>query len=196
MKNCTNCGAQVPDDKKFCGACGYKFTEEDEQSQSQSQSKSQSQNYTYGQQGQSQQGGAQNDKWQDYANKAGAAFSSGADHTSEFDPKDIAANKTYAILACFGILFFIPLVAIPQSRYGKFCANQGLLLLITYFAFGIVTSIISTIFNFLWFLSFVGVLVNMVLWIIPFVLFIILIVNAANGKAKELPIIGRYTIIK
>lgn len=198
MKTCKNCGAQVPDDKKFCGACGYKFSDENAQTQNGGNQQGQSQNYGYGHQGQSQQGGAQ-----DFASKAGAAFNSGADHTSEFDPQDIAANKVYGIIACFGILFFVPLVAAPQSKYGKFFANQGLLLLITSFAAGIVSSIvggilggISSIGSIFFIFGILSGLISFVLWALPFVLFIMLLINAAGGKAKELPVIGKFTIIK
>ncbi len=188
MKTCNNCGAQVPDEKKFCGACGYKFTADETNSGG---TQSQSQNYNY-----SQQNGQQNKSGGDFASKANAAFNSGADHTAEFDPQDIAANKIYGILACFGILFFIPLVAAPQSKYGKFFANQGLLLLLASFVCGIAVGIVNAIFAFLWFIFFVGSLISFIIGLIPFVLFIILLINAANGRAKELPFIGGITIIK
>ena len=180
MKTCKNCGAQVPDDKKFCGACGYKFTDENGQSQ----------NNGGGQQG--QQGGTQ-----DFASKAGAAFNSGTDHTAEFDPQDIAANKTYGIIACFGILFFVPLVAAPQSKYGKFFANQGLILLIASFAIiSAVLGAISSIGSIFVIFGLISGLISFVLWLAPLVLFVMLLINAVNGKAKELPFIGKFTLIK
>lgn len=178
MKTCKNCGAQVPDEKKYCGACGYRFNEENAYSNSQSQ---------YG-------GG------QDFSRMAGNLFTDGADRTSEFDPQDIAANKIYAIIACFGILFFVPLVAAPQSRYGRFFANQSLLLLIAAAVISVASGIISTIFNVLgivfFLFSILGALISAVLMIIPFVLFIILLINAASSRAKELPVIGKYTLIQ
>jgi uncharacterized membrane protein len=45
-----------------------------------------------------------------------------------FDAADIEKNKTMAGLAY--LLFFLPLISCPESRYAKFHANQGLLLLI------------------------------------------------------------------
>lgn len=180
MKTCKNCGAQVPDEKKYCGACGYRFDQENANSNQQSQF-----------------GGSQ-----DFSRMTGNIFTDGADHTSEFDPQDIAANKIYGIIACFGILFFVPLVAAPQSRYGKFFANQGLLLLITSAIASVASSFISAIFNTLGMLgsifvlfSVIGVLLSVVIGLIPFVLFIIMLINAASGRAKELPIIGRFTLI-
>ncbi|KJR49239.1 hypothetical protein UF75_0317 [Desulfosporosinus sp. I2] len=51
-------------------------------------------------------------------------------HNSEklCDPSDIEQNKTMAALAYF--LFFLPLIACKDSQYGRFYANQGLLVLI------------------------------------------------------------------
>ncbi|MGI6202912.1 MAG: zinc-ribbon domain-containing protein [Eubacteriales bacterium] len=171
MKTCTKCGAQMPDETKFCGACGSKFADETSQSQS---------------------GGAQ-----ESSAKFGRYFT---DRTSEFDPQDVAANKTYAILACFGILFFIPLVASPQSKFARFYANQGLLLLIFSVVFGIAVNIIYAVFSFLGviFILFwlIGALVSGLLWIVPFAMFIVLLVNAIGGKAIEIPIIGKYTLIR
>ena len=127
-------------------------------------------------------------------------FGSGQDRTSEFDPADIAANKIYGILACFGILFFIPLVAAPQSKYARFYANQGLMLFILSIVVGIVAGIVWSIFTFLgaFFILFllIGFIVAGVLYLIPFVLFVLMLINAIGGKAYELPFIGKYTLIK
>ena len=107
------------------------------------------------------------------------------DYTANFDPADIAANKTVSILAYFGILFFIPLVAAPTSRYGRFNANQGLLLLLLGAAGGIVSAI-----------PVIGWIVGPLVSIAVLVLLIIGIMNVSNGKAKTLPVIGKIFIIK
>lgn len=57
-------------------------------------------------------------------------FFESEDHTMEFDTQDAQDAKIWSVLAYFGILFFLPLVAVPNSAYGKFHANQGLILLI------------------------------------------------------------------
>ena len=107
------------------------------------------------------------------------------DLTAEFDQADIDANKGLAILSYIGILVLIPLLAAPNSRFARFHANQGLVLWIASMIVGAVA--IIPILG--WIASFVG-------GIIVFVLMIIGIVNAAGGKAKQLPIIGKYTLIK
>ena len=52
-----------------------------------------------------------------------------------FDQNDVEQNKTIVLLTAvlqifIGILFFLPLVCCQGSAYGKFYANQGLLLLL------------------------------------------------------------------
>lgn len=111
---------------------------------------------------------------------------------------DIEKNKVIAALAYLGILFFLPLVAAPESKYGRYHANQGLLLLITAVAGGIVLAILSAILTAIsWHLFFIGSLLYTVFYIGITVLVILGIVNAVGGKAKPLPVIGKlFTIIK
>lgn len=115
---------------------------------------------------------------------------SGDNNFNWFDPQDIQKNKGFAAVAY--ILFFIPLIACPNSKFGKFHANQGLLLLITALI-GDIAFLILSCFPFIgwWFhLALKG-------WrVLTLILFILGIVNAINGEAKELPVIGKYTIIK
>ena len=99
-----------------------------------------------------------------------------------------------AILAYFGILFFIPLVAAPQSRYGRFHANQGLLLLIVMVVLEIAAVIIGIIIP--WYMYWLQAIVTFILWLPTIALFIIGLMNAINGKAKDLPVIGKDKIIK
>ncbi len=99
--------------------------------------------------------------------------------------KDIEDNKVIAALAY--IIFFLPLIVAKDSEFGKFHANQGLILLLLGFA----VSIVGTIIPFIgWFIiAPVGGLVVMVLGILG-------IVNALNGVEKELPIIGSIKLLK
>ncbi len=69
----------------------------------------------------------------------------------------------------------------------KIYTNQGIVLFIVAILVSIVSSILSRIH-----LGFIG-------WILDVVVFIfalIGIINAAQGKAKELPYIGKYKILK
>ena len=107
------------------------------------------------------------------------------DTTSQFDAMDIQNNKAMAILAYIGILVLVPLLAAKESRFARFHANQGLVLLIAEIICGVLSVI--PILGFLFSLvGYVGGLVFMVLGII----------NAAKGQAKELPIIGKFRLLK
>ena len=101
------------------------------------------------------------------------------------DPNDVQSNKVMAILAYFGILFLIPLLAAKESAYARYHTNQGLIL----FLFVFVCGILGVIPRIGWLITTVGYLA----W---FVFLIIGVINAAGGKMKPLPLIGNFTLIK
>ncbi|HHZ02491.1 MAG TPA: hypothetical protein GX396_06090 [Tissierellia bacterium] len=102
----------------------------------------------------------------------------------EFTQEDIEKNKTMAGLAY--ILFFLPLIVCPDSSYAKFHANQGLLLLIVSIAGNIILGMIPII----------GWILLPLFGIVILVFAIMGLVNGLGGKAKRLPLIGKYTILK
>lgn len=99
-------------------------------------------------------------------------------------------------LAYLGFLFFVPLVAAPGSRYARFHANQGLVLFIFLAAYSIVFSILSFIFGFIPVVGWVVRIILSLLYLVFVALMVLGIVNAATGKAKQLPVIGGITILK
>lgn len=101
-----------------------------------------------------------------------------------YTPEDIEKNKTMAGLAY--IIFFLPLIACPDSKYAKFHANQALVLLITTIAGNII----------LGFIPIIGWLLLPLFGIAVFIFAILGLINGFGGKAKELPIIGKFTILK
>ena len=110
------------------------------------------------------------------------------------DQKDIDDNKIMGILAY--IFFLIPLLAAKESPFARFHTNQAFLLFITAIAYVIAIWIITII---LALISPILLLIGTLLYlasIVFFVLAIIGIINAAKGEMKELPIIGKYRIIK
>lgn len=64
-------------------------------------------------------------------------------NTGMFTVEDIENNKVISALAY--IIFFLPLIVCADSPFGKFHANQGLLLLITGAAGDIVLGLIPII---------------------------------------------------
>ena len=117
------------------------------------------------------------------------------------DPnQDIADNKVMAILAYFGLLVLVPIFAAKNSKFARFHANQGLVLLIFSVALSIVNSIITAVTaSLLWRAPIVALIINLIFaaaWIFLLVLAIMGIVNAASGKEKEIPLIGKIKILK
>ncbi len=110
-------------------------------------------------------------------------FNNTADTTSEYDAQDIEKNKVMAVLAY--ILFFIPLLAAKDSKFARFHTNQGLVLFIG----GIIASVVAVI-------PVIGWIVAPIAGLVITVLAIIGILNALNGRAKELPVIGKFKILK
>ena len=106
-----------------------------------------------------------------------------ADITEQFDKDDIEKNKVMGLLAY--ILFFIPLLAAKDSPFARYHANQGLVL----FLAAILSSVILII-------PILGWIIAPILSIVITVLAVIGIINALNGKAKELPVIGKFKILK
>lgn len=101
-----------------------------------------------------------------------------------YTPEDIEKNKTMAGLAY--LLFFLPLIACPESGYAKFHANQALLLTITGVAGSVILGIISIVGWVLMPIFGLGILI----------LGIMGLINGFGGKAKRLPIIGKFDILK
>lgn len=105
------------------------------------------------------------------------------------DANDVANNKIMAVLAYLGILFLVPLLAAKDSPFARFHANQGVLLFITNIAIYIIYFIllmVSPMIGMIAGLLFIGTLVLAILGII----------NAVKGEMKELPLIGKYRLIK
>lgn len=131
----------------------------------------------------------------DIAGKLKDIGTSGDDFTGEFDPADVSANKMLALFSYIGILFLVPLLGASGSKYARFHANQGIMLFICEIAI----SIVSGIFAFMAELFFVFGILSLVAWLLgvaAFVFMILGIMNAVNGKAKELPIIGKFRVLK
>lgn len=107
-----------------------------------------------------------------------------------FDQGDVGQNKTIVLLTAIlqlfiPVLFFLPLVCCQNSAYGKYYANQGLLLLLLYVA-SIVINIIPIL----------GQIVCIVVGIATLVFGIMNAVNANKGIRKGIPILGEIELIK
>ncbi|MDE7304106.1 MAG: DUF4870 domain-containing protein [Oscillospiraceae bacterium] len=107
-----------------------------------------------------------------------------------FDQNDIEQNKTMVLLSAIlqifiPILFFLPLVCCQNSPYGKFYANQGLLILL-----------INVIAGAVLIIPILGWIAGAVIGIANFVFAIMNAVNANKGVRKGIPIVGGIELIK
>lgn len=190
MSFCTKCGTELKEDAKFCPSCGAPTEQKAELA---AEEKQPEQN-TY------QQNAYQPNSTSDFAQKFDQ-FTDTEDRTAEFDKADISANKVYAILAYIGFLVLVPLIAVPKSKYARFHANQGLVLLIGEVAYNIVRSVLLYVLGLtMWGpLSIVRGVIKFATGAVGlvFVVFAVIgIVNAAQGIAKELPLVGKIKILK
>ncbi len=169
MAFCKQCGSQLDDGVKFCQKCGAPTEENATQGQAQSQNKS----------------------------NGFDAILNTPDKTAEFDAADINGNKVMAVLSYFGILVLIPILAAKNSKYARYHANQGLVLLIAEVVISVASAIVTSFLGGIVVLGTVLSLAFTLLDLATLALAVIGIVNAAQGKAKELPVIGGlFTILQ
>ncbi len=195
MAFCGKCGTKVDEGVKFCPSCGNSMEAPASEQQAQTQQAAPAQE---------QPAGANNA----FTDKV-KSFNNTSDETAAHDAKDIADNKGITILSYLGPLVFIPMFARKSSKFARFHANQGLTLFIADAAYGIVQGILMAIlravFPWNWSYGYLGgrgfvfdalsVILSLV-WIVFGVLAVIGIINVANGRAKELPVIGKFKFLK
>ena len=168
MPFCRQCGMELKEGGRFCPGCGTPVEEPAQTAQQNSTSKE---------------------------NSFAAAFNT-ADTTAQYDPADVEKNKAMGVLAYLSWLVLIPIFAAKDSRFARFHANQGLVLFIASAIFGVARWILSEILLAIsWRLYFVTIIISL-FGLVFLALAIIGIVNAATGKAKELPVIGQIRILK
>ncbi len=102
----------------------------------------------------------------------------------EYDLKDIEKNNSIAGLAYF--VFFLPLIAAPNSKFARFHGNQGLLLFITALVGYLVMRLVPVI----------GIYLTLPFRFIIVIFAIRGLVAGINGEVKELPLIGKYRLLK
>ena len=186
MAFCGNCGAKIADGKKFCPACGTPIDGEPEMNE----------NNAY-------DAGAQENTYQ--APEAGPAPETPADE-AVFDPEDVDKNKVIGAIGNIPALFWLPLVACKESKFGKYNANRGLVYLIVYVVLGVVFSgILPWIFGLLGSISsgfavvfsILSILLSIVTWVLYAALSVAVIISfvfavtAQNGQMKPVPVIGK-----
>jgi uncharacterized membrane protein len=175
MPFCVRCGTKHDDTANYCPNCGLAFAK------------------------------AQTDDKEEQKGASGPDFQENLKHivdtkdtTGDFDKNDIEQNRVMAILAYLGILVIIPIAAAKNSKFATYHANQGLILLIAELILSAAASVSSAFFGLLN-IGFFIALYHITVWPLSLLLLALVILgiyNAASGKARELPVIGRFRLLK
>lgn len=91
--------------------------------------------------------------------------------------KDIQENKIIAALSYIGILVLVPLLVKKDSKFCKFHAKQGLVMLI--------------IFIVGWLIFWIPV-VGWLIWIAAVILDLLALIQTLQGKYWEIPVVGSW----
>lgn len=174
MAFCKNCGQQMNDDAVFCANCGTPV-----------------------------EGAAQQQASQQQAPQQQVPV-----NPQVMGPEaDVQQNRGIAWLSYVGLLFLIPLFVRKASAYCQYHVKQGATLFACNIAYFIAKSIILAIIDaiipgerYFGFVFHSGVYnVFNVIFNLGAIFFVVLmiigIVNAASGKMKELPLIGKIPFI-
>ncbi|MBE6288247.1 MAG: zinc ribbon domain-containing protein [Mediterranea massiliensis] len=197
MAFCGNCGNQVADSVKFCPSCGnaMQASPVSEQPQVTSQPEVIPQPEPTAE----EKLADATAKMDAFAQKLGNT----TDNTADFEKGDIESNKVMSVLAYFGFLVLIPILAAKNSPFARYHSNQGLVLFLAMLGYSIADGILTSILRAvlykglgLWSIySTCSSIINL-LYIGFTILAVIGIINALNGRAKELPIIGKFKVLK
>ncbi len=175
MAFCSNCGTQLDENTNACPSCSVQTGQS---------------NVTNN----NQESTSQPNVFQKINNTS--------DTTGEYDSKDIADNKIMAILSYLGILVLIPMFAAPNSKFTRYHVKQGFNLFLAYIGLSIVSFLLGMIktTRYLWGIPYQTTpgIVLLLIWLLALPLLalsILGIINAYQGRAKELPIIGKIKIL-
>lgn len=174
---CPKCGANSPDGTKFCRACGEQLPDFSNPQQQYDPNNMPPSGY--------QPPKTQADNFFD------RLINDVDDHTMEYDPQDIAANKVMSLFSYLGVLILVPVFGTQGSRFARFHINQGLILII-------ITAILNTASFIFGLIPYVGVVLSVPFYLADLVVVFLIvmgIVNATGGQAKDLPIVGKFRIL-
>lgn len=104
-------------------------------------------------------------------------------------------GKTCAILAYIlvGIIWYFADEKMKKDDFARFHVKQGLFLLIVSIAISIIIMLFTGILSFIPLIGWIfSAFLGLIVYIALFVLWLLGIINAVQGKKKEVPIIGSY----
>lgn len=168
MAKCPKCGAHVNNDDIFCPQCKTKLDTEQETRR-------------------------ETDRKD--------LFSEGEDFSRAYSAQDVASNRLAAVLCYLPFLCLYPILfRTRRSAYVRFHANQGLVLFLTEMLYSVVIRLVFSLIDSLRvigpLLSLPAVLINWAVRLFFFALTVVGVYRAYTGRAKQLPVIGKITLIK
>ena len=123
-------------------------------------------------------------------------FTDVKDCTKDYTKKDIENGKAMSILSYIGILCLIPYFAEKNNKYVRFHAVQGLNVFLAWIIYYIAYYIVSMILIVIPILGWMLIAILSLGGLAFLALEIMGIVYACQDKAKELPLINKFKIIK
>ena len=118
------------------------------------------------------------------------------DTTGDYTPAEIENGKGMACLSYLGILVLIPFIAEKGNRFVRYHACQGLVLFLVEIAYWIAMQIVSaSLLAISWRLVSVTMILSLA-GLVFLALSICGLVNVFQGRAKELPLIGKINLFR
>lgn len=111
-----------------------------------------------------------------------------------FDSSDYQKNRLPA--AAGYVIFFIPLLLCPNSRLGRYAANQGLLGFLAMLAVVVAFWIVNLILGWI---PLLGTLLSLLGTLCRLAVLAVMVyggVNCLRGEARPLPVIGQYELFR
>ena len=196
MRNCPKCGSYVPEGKICCPACGRLNIglSKDMQSSRMAERHRTGSRFEAASREVKRDAPLLKQKNNPYAGGTYEQHKSHDPNRKEYYRTKYSAKQNekeltkriFCAAAYFGIFFFLPLAAMPNSKEAKFHANQGLVLFLFGTLLGALASTAEVVLG--------GVF--SVLNILYPLLMVYGAYNAFNGNMTELPVIGKIKILK
>lgn len=125
------------------------------------------------------------------------------EYTKKFHPDDRRCCRIECVCACSGILFFLPLVSVPESRFGRYWANQGLLILLIEIVALLAWGLSSWILGLLALIPIIGLIFTVIKVAVRILISIAVLffairsgIFAGKRRAVDIPFIGYLRFIK
>jgi len=108
----------------------------------------------------------------------------------EFTDIDMKENKFFAAMGY--LVFFVPLIWRKESKLGRYCANQGLLIMIVQLLLAILFNILGAIPLLGWLFLLAGRLAGLGMLVVSILCMVQLM---TNDRVIELPYIGFFRLL-